>query len=340
MNRLNFFYRQTNPLFFSIEKVFNNIARTIREDYGAEFSVEEILLPLTTSPRNILKNIRFSRRHQSDINHITGDIHYALLGWDKRKINILTIHDCVSMHQYSKMDLRYWIMKWVWFSWPVRKADMVTVISENTKNELLSFTRIDPGKIRVIPNFVDPELRPFSKEFNSTRPRILFIGTTPNKNLERFARALNGIPAILDIVGKLDEEQVAVLRRENIRYEQSYRLPAEEIRKKYEQCDLLAFPSTYEGFGLPIVEAQVVGRPVLTSQLFPMKEVAGKGACLADPYDTDSIRAGLLRIISEPGYRETLVEEGKINVTRYSLAKVSGEYVSLYRELLHKKSIL
>jgi glycosyltransferase involved in cell wall biosynthesis len=339
MNRLNFFYRHTNPLFFSIENVFGNIARTIRQKYPGEFEIKEVEIPFLSNPRHIFKNIRFARKQQTAVNHITGDVYYLILGWSKKKINLITIHDCVSLHRYSRKDLRHWVIKWVWYSWPIRKADLVTAISESTRNELLRITNTDPGKIRVIHNFVNPEFRPVKKIFNSSCPRILFIGTTPNKNLERLATALSGMPAILDIVGELSSDQLEVLAKESIRFEQSVKLSGEEVRKKYENCDVLAFPSTYEGFGLPIVEAQAIGRPVLTSDLLPMREVAGQGACLVDPFNIHSIRTGLLRIINEDAYRDQLTGTGFENVKRFSLDTVTDQYVDLYRELLQKKPL-
>ena len=91
--------------------------------------------------------------------------------------------------------------------------------------------------------------------------------------------------------------------RTMIEYENWSNLSLDEVVRKYQQCDLLTFCSTYEGFGMPIVEANVVGRPVVTSDISSMPEVAGNAACLVDPFDSASIRSGIRRVIKDIDYR-------------------------------------
>jgi glycosyltransferase involved in cell wall biosynthesis len=334
---LNYFYRHPDPIYFSVEKLFSGIGQQVTQSSPGEFLVTGKFLPYPSKLKTLLPNILFTKRNQGDINHITGDVHYAILGCHARNINILTIHDCVMLRRLSRKAPRYWVLKWLWYDLPVRKADAVTVISESTRQELLRFTNCDPKKIRVIPNFVGKSFQPSPREFNVALPRILFIGSTPNKNLERLILAIEGLRVKLDIVGILNDQHRALLQERNIDYFQSSGLTPEALQEKYMNCDLLAFPSTYEGFGLPVIEAQAIGRPVLTSDLSPLREISGGAAHLVDPYDETAIRQGMIRIIGDADYRRKMIADGFENVKRFQLDSVAQQYISLYKELIRTK---
>jgi glycosyltransferase involved in cell wall biosynthesis len=107
-----------------------------------------------------------------------------------------------------------------------------------------------------------------------------------------------------------------------------------ELIALYHACDIVVYVSTAEGFGMPILEAQAVGRPVLTADIEPMRSVAGGGACLVDPHSVRSIHAGMQRVINDADFRARIVQRGFENVKKYSPTSVGMRYADLYRSLL------
>ena len=280
-----------------------------------------------------IKNMLDARRHHSQVNHITGDDHYLGLALDKRR-TLLTIHDCASLERLR--GLRRAVFKLFWFSLPIRRARLVTVVSESTRRELLRHIRCDPAKIRIVHCCISDDFSPAPKPFNAEEPEILHLGTAANKNLERLAEALVNLPCRLNIIGQLTAAQMELLKRCNIRYSNTPRATDAEVLKAFQDCDALAFVSTYEGFGLPIIEANAVGRPVVTSNILSMPEVAGKAACLVDPFNVAAIREGILRVWRDPAYRTNLIEAGFENVKRFSAEAIAAQYAALYREMANE----
>ncbi len=340
MTDVHFYFRHPESIYFSIEKLFTRIAGHINQAESRKFNISSLYLPFTASPGNIWKNISYTKKTQTFINHITGDAHYAILGCNSKNINVLTVHDCVMLQKLKRSNPKFWIIKWLWYDLPVRKADMITVVSENSKRDLIHFTGCPENRIRVIPDFYDERFQPSTRSFNRDKPSLLFIGTAENKNLDRLIEAIKGMNVHLQIIGKPSQEQLQQLEQNGTSFRVRSGLSDEEMRKAYAESDILAFASIYEGFGLPILEAQLTGRPVLTSDLSPMKEVAGDGAVLVDPFDSQSIRAGILRIISDDELREKIIRSGFENIKRFDPVTVAGLYSSLYQELMQKKPII
>lgn len=106
-----------------------------------------------------------------------------------------------------------------------------------------------------------------------------------------------------------------------------------EILNAYVSADIISFPSLYEGFGLPVIEAQAIGRPVLTSDLAPMNEIAGNAAYYVDPYNVESIRNGFKILLETPTLRHDLIKRGLENVKQFSVKKISFLYLDLYQKI-------
>ncbi|HEY6437418.1 MAG TPA: glycosyltransferase family 1 protein [Ignavibacteriaceae bacterium] len=279
----------------------------------------------------IIRNVLSLRKESASIYHITGDIHYAVFAFPRRK-TILTIHDSVFI--YQSKGLKRWVFLHLYLKWPARYASAITTISEQSKTDIIKFSNCDPSKIKVIPDPLNSFITFSKKPFNKSKPVILFIGSTPNKNLPRVLEAIAGISCHLELIGKFPSEQLQRIKQLELSHSISVGISEDELNRKYGEADILLFPSLFEGFGLPIVEAQQAGKVVITSNMGPMNEVAGKGACIVNPMSIESIREGLIKVISDDKYREQLINLGTENCKRFSAKTVSAEYLAVYDKIL------
>jgi len=327
---LSFFFRLPSPAFHSIEEQFFAFQKHLPNEvkFFNIFSEYQSIGFI-----NRLKIAFHARKNQSEINHITGDINF-IAPFLKKQNTILTVHDIGSA--LNKKGLARFILKLFWFTIPFKSVKYITVISEFTKNEILKEFKVDENKIIVIPDCISDEFYYIPKDFNSEKPVILQIGTKINKNLHRLIGAISEINCKLLIIGKLNNSDFELLDKYKIDFENKYNLDFSQIIEEYKKSDIVSFVSTYEGFGVPILEAQAVGRPVLTSDLSPMKEVAGNGALLVNPFDISDIRQGIEKLISDKNLREKMSLSGIENAKKYSSKSIASEYYKLYKEISKK----
>ncbi|MEM8528476.1 MAG: glycosyltransferase family 1 protein [Bacteroidota bacterium] len=326
-----FFHRKPEKYgSFSLEYIFKDVRKRLKGRIEAEIA-ESKYTSRGLYPR-IYNTFEAAFRQKGRVNHMTGDTHYVCTFLNKRK-TILTVLDCGFMHQ-DRSNLSKKVYQWFWLKIPVLRSKYVTAISKATKDDVVAFTNCDPDKVTIVPVAISPLYQPKPQLFNAEKPRLLFIGTNPNKNLPRLIEAIEGIPCHLAIVGKLSDEYKAKLVQHQIEYSNVFNISDEEMVEQYEQCDILTFPSTYEGFGMPIVEANAVERPVLTADVTSMPDVAGDAACLIDPFSVASIREGLLKIIQDESYREQLLAAGRKNKLRFDPDYIANQYFELYEKVV------
>lgn len=326
--KMNIFYRKKENERHSIEKVYDTLL-----PYFNAFDVTKIELPYHSKGiyKRIL-NILYAAKHQTQLNHISGDINYINLLMRKRS-TLLTIHDVYPL--YRTKGIRCFLLKLLWFELPIKKSEKIIAISEFSKREIIQHFNTPREKIQVIYNCISPEFNPYFKSFNVEEPIIFLLGTKINKNLTQLIEAVVGLKVKLVILGKINAYQKIKLNELNISFENFQNVTDLQLVKLYQQSDLVSFVSNYEGFGLPIIEAQAIGRPVITSNVASMPEIAGEGAVLVNPNSIEEIRNGILEIINNPKLREKLIKKGFENVKRFEPQNIANQYIELYKEVIN-----
>lgn len=327
--KITYFFRKQG---YSIERVFSVVIAYFEKQDNNRVKKHSLLCN-RANIKAILVNGVSAFKKRDDINHITGDIHYIALALSPHK-TVLTIHDCV-MIEDSK-GLRQMLLRILWLWLPVRHLNYITAISEKTKEDIIKYTHCSPDKIRVIYNPIDALFKYSPKKFNAEFPKVLHFCLTPNKNTVRVLEALEGLNVYLVLIGHLSQALKKRLSACTISHENLYDLTDVEIISAYQSADLILFPSYFEGFGMPIIEAQAIGRCVITSNIAPMTEIAADSAHLVDPFDVQSIKTGVIKIIQDEAYRESLIEKGLVNVKRFEIKHIAEQYADIYNAILRK----
>lgn len=262
--------------------------------------------------------------------------------------SFVTIHD-VCWRQFPDMyhaadrliyDLKY--------GWAARHADHVIAISESTKRDIQQFYNVPDERITVVyqpvhsryyspctAEYTMPELQ--KKEF------LLYVGSiNSRKNLLRILQAMTMIPAEnrmpLLVVGngreymhRCQDYATRNLRQNDVIWLNNLR-DDDQLQMLYAQAKALIYPSLYEGFGLPVVEALLQGCPVLTSNVASLPEAAGPGGLLIDPTSVDDIHSALVRLTDDKNLRQTLADKGKAYCQQmFNPETLSRQLMELYK---------
>lgn len=246
--------------------------------------------------------------------------------------SVVTIHDCIHLMfpQYlpNRAALAYARAS---IGIAAQRATRVMTVSESSKRDILRFVDAPPEKIDVIYNAYDDRFAVEPREEDVVRVRerfqlhdefVLYAGNVkPHKNLERLIQAFHlvrqrGLDHLKLIVIGDEVSKYAALRRAVHRYQlHKYvrflgYLPEETLAVMYRLAGVFVFPSLYEGFGLPPLEAMASGTPVVTSNVSSLPEVAGDAALLVDPYDPGSIADGIHTVLTDEAARRELRRKG------------------------------
>lgn len=236
--------------------------------------------------------------------------------------------------------------------WNAHAASAIIAVSHATRNDLIEHLHVEPDRIRVIHHGISPKFAPASKtSIEAIRQRyslgdcfILAVGTIhPRKNLIRLVQAFEQLAADdlrirLVLCGALGWEGDSIIRRVSAspvrnRIVHLGYLPDEELPALYSAAAVFAFPSLYEGFGMPLLESMACGTPVVTSNRSALPEIAGGSAILVDPLDPSAIAAGIHRVLYDEQLRESLVTGGFERVKSFGWRKCAGETLAFLRSV-------
>lgn len=231
----------------------------------------------------------------------------------------------------------------------IKKARHIIAVSQNTKRDLVRLLGVDERKVTVIYNGVDHSVFKPNGSKPAPFPYILYVGSErPRKNLRRllaaFARlkrsgGFNDLKLVkVGTPGRSPAFRKSVLRAINdfgLQGEVLFteHLNDQELAAKYGAARALVYPSLYEGFGLPVLEAMACGCPVITSDVSALPEVAGDAALLVDPCDEAALSEAIARLLSDDNLRGRLIERGLERSKRFSWASSASQTLALYREM-------
>ena len=330
MISVTFFYREPRKTGLSIEGIFSAVSNSLR----GKAEIKEFYCDPNLSR---IKNTLEARKHSNQINHITGDVNFLAIGLYNKK-NVLTIHDFGHYENLKRRSrLHFMFYKMFWFVLPIKNIAIITVVSDYTKGKLMEYLGFPAAQIRVVPNPIKPVFQFRKKEKSGDRPRVLQIGSGPHKNLKNLISAAIGTNFHLDIVAYPIEEDLAMLNANKVSYTLYSNLSDTEMYERYIACDVLFFASLHEGFGMPIIEAQAVGRPAVTSNYGAMKEVAKESAILVDPNNVEEIRQAIQKLTTDEKTYNQYVDLGLNNITPYQCDKIADQYLAIYEELAARK---
>jgi glycosyltransferase involved in cell wall biosynthesis len=327
--KVTYFHRRVIPNFhFSVEIIFNDVRKHLPQEVAYEV-VTSRFYSKGFFPR--FYNALEAFFKQGSINHVTGDINYIGIFLPGKK----TIHTMLdSVFLINSSGIKRWILQTFWMKIPAKRCVFITTISEASKKEIVAYTGCDEAKVKVIPIALSPVFKKVERTYQWNRPRILMIGTAPNKNTFRMIEALKGLDVEVRMVGKQEQAIQSKLEETGLSYTYQSGLNIDQMYQLYQQTDILLFASTYEGFGMPIMEAQSVGTLVVTSNLSSMPEVAGPdGAVFVDPYKVESIRDGITTVMTDVRKRAAMIEAGFENIKRFDPDRIANMFLDLYKQI-------
>ena len=290
------------------------------------------------------------------IDHSDGHLLYCLKQQPQPKV--ITCHDLINLTQPETFRGKSLLPAVSIASWQLaikgmQYADRVIAVSNHTAKDITQHLYISPQLITTVPNAVSSEFKPllqdeitvFRQRHNICKQDFCLLNVGSNnlrKNVSSILEAIailkqENLPVHFWKAGAdFDAEQKSFIAAKNLSNCVSYLGKPDEVqlRQIYNAADVLVAPSTYEGFGLTILEAMACGTPVVTSNVTSLPEVAGDAAILVEPSDVESIAGAISRLIAEPQYQQLLSDRGLARAKQFTWSKTAQQVVEVYQQAL------
>ncbi len=266
---------------------------------------------------------------------------------------LVTIHDMTlfitpRFHRFKKLVLDRTLVPHV-----ARRAARIITVSKSARNDIVRYLKVPKEKVHVIMNAVSPAFKPVVDKasldavcarYGLDVPYVLYVGTIePRKNLTRLIQAFAqlrkaGLPHKLVLVGQQGwhcEPIYAEVEKQGLQQDAIFTgyVPFDDLPALYSAAESMAFPSLYEGFGLPVLEAMACGTPVVTSASSSLAEVAGDAALLVDPFSVEEIASALRRIHSDRALAEELSYKGRERAAQFTWERAARATLALYDDV-------
>jgi glycosyltransferase involved in cell wall biosynthesis len=304
----------------------------------SDFKGSERLCSIVNS---ILSPILF-KHYDPDIIH---DSYYNSISLDKsRAKKIITVHDMI--HEllpsyFSKEDKTSQLKKFA-----VTKADHIICVSKNTQKNLVDIFNIDIKKTSVIYHGFSLTSSKINEPKGFRKPYLLYVGNRNGyKNFTRFVKAYASpkIKNFYDLVtfggGKLNDQELLLFDKLKIPRDSLQQINGNDavLAGYYKNASLFVYPSLYEGFGIPPLEAMNYGCPVACSNTGSIPEIVGRAAILFDPYSVESIRDKIIYVLYNNKIRSSLTIKGFQQIKNFSWKKCAKETYKVYKNVLNSK---
>jgi len=280
----------------------------------------------------------------------------GLLSFDMPFKKVITAQDISSLI-YPMFNIRGYIGWKLFAKRTMENADKIIAISECLKQDIIKYLKVSEEKIRVVYNGKDERFKPLDqKEIAELKRKysldfsfILYVGILQSrKNVSNIIKAYyklkkEGTNHKLVIAGRGKGRQykgiLKTVKTLNLQKEVIFTgyIPDDDLPKLYNAADLFVFPSIYEAFGLPPLEAMACGTPVITSDRGAFPEVVGDAGIMIDPYDVDGLAKAMHEVLNNNGLREDMIKKGLKRAKMFSWEKCAKGVLRVYEEVLEKR---